>query len=53
MWKGVGILILMLLMVVPGAIIGAFVGAIMLPAKVWALIGDYETSDVQTHNDEI
>jgi len=53
MWKVLGIIAAMLLCIIPGAIVGAFVGMFVLPAKIWALFGEYETSDVSTHNDEI
>ena len=53
MWKVFGIIIAMLICIVPGIIVGAVVGAVILPAKVWALFGEYETSDVSVHNDEI
>ena len=53
MWKLLGTLLVILICIIPGAILGACVGAVFLPAKAWALLGDYETSNDSVHNDEI
>lgn len=39
MWKVLGLIVLFILSIVPGAICGAVVGAIYAPAKLWEFVG--------------
>ena len=39
MWKVLGMLVVIILSIIPGAICGAIVGAIYAPAKVWSFFG--------------
>ena len=49
MWKVLGMISLMVLCIIPGAILGAVCGAFFLPVKIWALFG--ESSNYQdSHN---
>jgi hypothetical protein len=54
MWKVIGMLVVIFLSIIPGAVCGAIVGAIYAPAKVWALFGDETSNECSTpFEDEI
>lgn len=52
MWKVLGMLCLMILSIIPGAILGAVCGAIYLPVKIWAIFGE-SSNGKDSYNDEI
>jgi hypothetical protein len=51
MWKLIGTLVLLLICIPSGAILGAVVGMILLPAKIWQILGGQ--SDECEYDDEI
>ncbi len=52
MWKVLGMLCIIILSIIPGAILGAVCGAVYLPVKIWALFGEASYGG-ESHNDEI
>jgi hypothetical protein len=51
MWKLIGTLVLLSICIPAGAIIGALCGMILLPAKIWQLLGSQ--SEECQYDDEI